>query len=469
MKYVFLARWVKDYGDFTGSIERIWLDDNALHIALFKSGSLIVVLSPTDSFIYHDPEDEMPKRATELWKDLRKSTIDVIYIKENDRILTLSLRYTDIYGDNRDYQLICELMPPKPNVILLKTDTGLVRDAIFKYSLADNPMRMILPNQPYYPPKTSFTPDPEALPLDSDGKPISDINRFFAKRHTEILKPQDKKGDLEQKLKILSKESKRLKKKLSSQHRDLHNAEKAEYYHACAEAIKPNMHLIKNGQKSLTVTNYLDPEINNITVDLQSDKSPQQNLAFYIKKYRKAKSGLSIIKINISRTNAEIDAINSLIERLKAGEDLDLEIHGKAGGKITQRVNHADRILQYRYSDDWHIYIGRKAKENDFVTTKLGKAQDWWFHSRIYRGAHVVLKNLKKKSVPDELIEICCSLAAWYSQAKFSVNVPVDYTQIRYVRKPKGSPSGFVTYSNYKTVFANPKDLRSIRKETQGD
>nr|MDK2850941.1 hypothetical protein [Candidatus Cloacimonadota bacterium] len=468
MKYVYLARWVKDYRDFSASIEKIWLDGNTLHIALFKSGSLIVLLSPSDSFIYHDLQDVMPKEATELWADLRKSHIEGITIKEDDRIVTINLKNKDIYGEEKNYHLICELMPPKPNVILQKVDSGLVRDAIFKYSLADNPMRMVMVNQPYFPPKTSFTPDPEALPLDSSGKPISDINDYFAKRHLQILRPQDKKNDIEQKLKVLNKELKRLQKKLRLQKEDLENAEKVEFYHACAEAIKPNMHLIKSGQKSLTVTNYLDPELNEIKVPLQGDKSPHQNLSYYIKKYKKAKNGLAIIQVNIRRTEEEISALEKLIQRLSAGEDLDLDISKKSNG-ATQRINPANRILQYRYSDDWYIYIGRKAKENDFVTTKLGKPQDWWFHSRIYRGAHVLLRNLKKKNVPDELIEICCSLAAWYSQAKFSVNVPVDYTQIRYVRKPKGSPAGFVTYTNYKTAFANPKDLRSIKRDFEHD
>ncbi|MFA7026142.1 MAG: NFACT RNA binding domain-containing protein, partial [Candidatus Cloacimonadaceae bacterium] len=180
----------------------------------------------------------------------------------------------------------------------------------------------------------------------------------------------------------------------------------------------------------------------------------------------KAKNGLAIIGINIKRTKAEIEAVNKLRQRLEDGEDLDLDIKDKSG-TITQKISQMDKVLQYKYSEDWQIYIGRKAKENDFVTTKIGKPQDWWFHSRIYRGAHVLLRNLKKQELPPELLRQCASLAAWYSQAKFSVNVPVDYTQIRYVRKPKGSAAGFVTYTNYKTYFATPQDLRGLRKELE--
>jgi len=468
MKHAFLARWVEDLKDFAEVIDKVRLDDGAVYISLVKSGTMLILLSPADSFIYLSNEIRIPKEAHEIWSFLRNSKISSIRIKEDDRIIYMDLHYKDIYGEARDYEMVIELMPPKPNVILIKKDTALIQDALVKYSLADNPMRMVLVNQPYYPPKTSFKPDPPNNVEIPEGFDCTDINSYFAKKHQEILKPHDRETDIRQKLKVVNKERKRLQKKLKLQEQDLANAEKAEYYHACAEAIKPNMSQIAPGQESLTTINYLDPEMKDITIDLHSDKSPRQNLAYYIKKYQKAKNGLSIIKLNLARTKSEIDAISKLISRLESGADIDLEIKGKTGG-ITQRMSQVDKVLQFRYSDDWQIYIGRKAKENDFVTTKLGKAQDWWFHSRIYRGAHVLARNYKKKSIPDELIEICCSLAAWYSQAKFSVNVPVDYTQIRYVRKPKGSPAGFVTYTNYKTVFANPRDLRSIKRELDHD
>jgi predicted ribosome quality control (RQC) complex YloA/Tae2 family protein len=464
MKYVYLAKWVKEYADFSATLDTIWLDQDALFLGLNRGAALVFVLSPKDSFIYHQDECPIPKNAHELWKNLRNSLLRNIQISPDDRILTFELHHKDIYGEDKDYLLLCELMPPKPNLILIKKDTGLIHDALFKYSLADNPMRMVLVNQPYYPPQTSFIPDHQEVAIIPQSYETDSVNEYFRYRHQQILKPQDREALLDHKEKILQKELKRLHKRLDSQKQDLANAEKAEYYHACAEAIKPNMHLIKAGQTKLQTTDYLDPELGEIHVPLLSDKSPQQNLKYYIKKYQKAKNGLAIIGINIARTKAEIVAVNKLLQRLQAGEDLDLDLKDKSGS-ITQKISQTDKILHFRYNEDWQIYIGRKARENDFVTTKLGKAQDWWFHCRIYRGAHVLLRNLKKQNINNELIELCCSLAAWYSQAKFSVNVPVDYTQIRYVRKPKGSAAGFVTYSNYKSVFATPKDLRQIKRE----
>ena len=116
-------------------------------------------------------------------------------------------------------------------------------------------------------------------------------------------------------------------------------------------------------------------------------------------------------------------------------------------------------------SDSWEIYIGRSSKENDMLTCKVAKPDDWWFHSRIFHGTHVVLRNYHKKDLPDELVTICCSLAAYYSKAKNGQNVPVDYTKIRYVRKPRGAAPGYVVYTNQKTYYANPLDFREASIE----
>ncbi len=464
MKYNFLAAWVSEFQGFIGNLDKISIFENTMYLCLIKSSPLVIVLSPQDSFIYKQQEPAIPKAAHEIWTQLRGVAITGISIRDNDRIISIHLMQKDIYGERKELDLVCELMPPKPNVILVKHESRLVLDALLKYSLADNPMRMVLVNQAYYPPQTSFEPEQNQSIEIPEHYQTSSLNEYFRQRHQQILLPKDAKSNTESKIRLLQKEIKRLNKKLRLQEQDMENALKMDYYQACAEAIKPNMHQIEPGQTELVATNYLDPAMAEIRIPLLADKSPHQNLQFYLKKYHKAKNGKSIIEININRTRGEIEAIQKLVLRLEHREDLDLDMRDKSGN-ISHKINQLDRILQLKISDGWHIYIGRKAKENDFISTKVGKAQDWWFHSRIYRGAHVLLKNHRKQEPPAELVRACCALAAWYSQAKFSINVPVDYTQIRYVRKPKGSAAGFVTYSNYKTFFANPKDIRAVREE----
>lgn len=466
MKHAYLAAWAKDYASDQAVIERIHLGAAGLYISLKDGRTLVLVLSARDSFIFFKDIAPDAKPGPELWPQLRNSKIYGCRIHSSDRIMEFWVDHIDMYGECKKYTLVMEFMPPKPNVILCKREGMIVVDAITKYNLSENPMRMVLPNQPYYPPRTSFQPEAIAVP----GFPLGDsqmadsVNDYFALCYAKSLQDSDNNQALKSKLKLLQRELKKATKRKEMQAQDLQNAEKAEYYRTCAEALKPVLQSINAGQQMVRATNYLSPDLEEMDIPLQAGKSPQQNLNSYIKKYHKAKHGLEIIKVNLAKTEAEIIRIGSLIKRLESGEDLDLE-SGDNLQVMSQKVQQTDRILNLRLDKNWHVYIGRKAKENDYITTKLGKAQDWWFHCRIYRGAHVLLRNYHKQEPGAEIIRLCSSLAAWYSSAKFSINVPVDYTQIRYVRKPRGSAAGFVTYTNYKTCFANPMDMRAVRSE----
>ncbi len=466
MKYAYLAAWAKDYVSDQAVIERIYLAAAGLYISLKDGRTLVLVLSARDSFIFFRETAPVAKPGPELWPQLRNSKIYGCRMHNSDRIMEFYVDHTDMYGECKKYTLVIEFMPPKPNVILCKRESMIVVDAITKYSLSDNPMRMVMPNQPYYPPKTSFQPEASAesgFPL-CDSQTLDSANAYFTLCYARSMQDSDNNLALKSKLKLLQREFKKALKRKEMQELDLQNAEKADYYRACAEALKPVLKSIKPGQQIVRAINYLSPDLEEMDIPLLADKSPQKNLNGYIKKYHKAKNGLEIIRVNLAKTEAEIVRIGSLITRLESGEDLDLE-SGDNLQVMSQKVQQTDKIMNLRVDDNWHIYIGRKAKENDYITTKLGKAQDWWFHCRIYRGAHVLLRNYRKQEPGAEIIRLCSSLAAWYSSAKFSVNVPVDYTQIRYVRKPRGSVAGFVTYTNYKTCFANPMDIRTVRRE----
>lgn len=153
----------------------------------------------------------------------------------------------------------------------------------------------------------------------------------------------------------------------------------------------------------------------------------------YLKKYHKAKNGLQIITKNLAQTDAEIEKIKDLIAKAEKGELPDSGIlpSKPTGHKIVQNAILADKILKLKINDEFQILIGRRAKENDYLTTQLARPYDYWFHCRIYHGAHIVLKCLKKTEPSPQLIELCCNLAAWFSKAKFSTNVPVDYLERR--------------------------------------
>ena len=106
--------------------------------------------------------------------------------------------------------------------------------------------------------------------------------------------------------------------------------------------------------------------------------------------------------------------------------------------------------------DGFTLYVGKNNKQNDYITTKLGKNEDLWFHTKDIRGSHCLLK-CNGEAVKEHTIIACASIAAFHSKAKLSSNVPVDYCFIKNVKKPSGSKPGMVIYTNNKTLYVKPK------------
>src|SRR5690606_13513041 len=103
--------------------------------------------------------------------------------------------------------------------------------------------------------------------------------------------------------------------------------------------------------------------------------------------------------------------------------------------------------------------VGRNNRENDHITFRVAQPTDWWFHIKGGTGAHVVARppdGQTGESVPAETVEDAALLAAYFSRSRAGRNVPVDYTQRRHVRKPRGGRPGSVLYEQYRTVFVTP-------------
>lgn len=466
MNYAYLSDWADETKNFSASIEACHLVEDRFVISLKGKKYLFVVLNSADSFPYIGDETIVPDATKAMMSMLKNTQIVGVRMVDNDRIMYLDILFRDIYQQSINYVMILELMPPQANVILCqkRNDKLLIIDSLRKYSYAENPQRQVLPGLTYIPPKTAFKPS-----RDKPEKPYPDgsnsCNDYFKNRYEQVLKQQGINQRKQSQTAQLNRELKKLHKKLQLQQADLAEAEKADYWRDCAEALKPNLKNIEAGQAQFSTINYYDREMREIAVALQVDKSPVQNLQYYIKKYQKSRKGYTIILENIERTRMEIAKTEELLSRIAAGEELDLNLKtGASASQIIQKASIVDRLLSLKINDDWQIVIGRKAKDNDFITTQLGRPHDWWFHCRIYHGAHVLLRCFTKKNPSLELINHCCNLAAWYSQAKHSGNVPVDYTQIRHVRKPRKAAPGFVTYTNHHSVYATPMDLRELRE-----
>jgi predicted ribosome quality control (RQC) complex YloA/Tae2 family protein len=117
----------------------------------------------------------------------------------------------------------------------------------------------------------------------------------------------------------------------------------------------------------------------------------------------------------------------------------------------------AERFRRFEVGG-YEIYVGKSAANNDELTVRFAKANDYWFHARGSSGSHVVLRwNDPKTKPPKEALRAAASLAAYYSGAKNAKMVPVAYTLKKYVRKPKGAAVGAVVMEREEVIMVEPK------------
>lgn len=481
MKYKFLNEW-KPREVIGREITSITRFQDQYFLLFYKTKTkLQISLNQGNAFIFETKNDILPTQkdgsVNLFFQLLNKAKLSSIEIDDSDRIMYLSFEKKNIYNEVKRYRLIIELAAGFENIVLCQLDNGkaIIYEALRKFSFAENAQRQILPKMEWAAPQTNFVVDDSEIkyPLGIAKNKVyeaaetgySDINSLFEALYYEAIFHK-KLTDLRKNLAATAKnEIKKCKRKLAKQLKEMDSATAEQEWLQKAELCKANMHMIKNGMSEITVKNYYSPDFSDLTIPLKADKSPLENVNFYFKKYKKAKNGKVIIEQQIGKTNVEMEQLNANLEEILNEDDYFELVKLNKANKQQKRLQEAKVYFRrIKIDQNWEIFIGRSSKENDLLTTKVAKGRDWWFHTRVFQGTHVVLRNYTNKQLPDKYRLICASLAAYYSKAKKSENVPVDYTQIRFVRKPHGAVPGYVTYTNQKTVYVNPIDHREAMR-----
>lgn len=260
------------------------------------------------------------------------------------------------------------------------------------------------------------------------------------------------------------------KRKLKKHKQTIKKAQKADEYQKLGELLTAHMHLAKTGDTEIVVVDYYDPEQNEMTITLDPNKTPNENAQEFFKRYRKLSTSKTIIEKEIVKTEAEMAYFEQLLQQIddasisdveEIREELREEGYLKKRRKARKK-NKTKRPLpeEFRSSEGITILVGKNNRQNEYVTMKMAHRDDIWLHTKDIPGSHVVIR--EKNPTETTLLE-AAELAAYFSQAKESSSVPVDYTKIRHVRKPNGAKPGFVTYDNQKTLFVTP--AKSIVKK----
>ncbi len=288
------------------------------------------------------------------------------------------------------------------------------------------------------------------------------LDRFyFGKAERDRVKQQG--NDIER---FISNEKEKNEKKIEKLKDTLKEAEKAEQYQLFGELLTANLYAAKKGMKEIEVVNYYDEHGGTIVIPLNPRKTPSENAQKYFSKYQKAKNALAVVEEQIQLALAEVTYFDNLQQQVQAASPKDIqEIREELveGGYIRERQKRHGKKLQnvkpvldhFISSDDTEIIVGKNNKQNDYLTNKLAARDEIWFHTKDIPGSHVVIRS---KEPSDETIREAAILAAYYSKARNSSSVPVDYTRVRFVKKPNGAKPGFVIYDNQQTVYVTPDE-----------
>ncbi|PLT34269.1 NFACT RNA binding domain-containing protein [Bacillus sp. V5-8f] len=293
------------------------------------------------------------------------------------------------------------------------------------------------------------------------------LDRFyFGKAERDRVKQQG--NDLER---FIANEMDKNKKKIKKLERTLQESEKAEGYQLFGELLTANLYQMEKGMKEVEVSNYYEEDGRMVTIPLDPLKSPSENAQKYFSRYQKAKNAIGFVEEQIDLAKAETEYFDTLMQQLHSASPRDIEeireelqeegyLKQKQKKGMKKPANAKPQLESYFSTDGDEILVGKNNKQNDYLTNKLARRDEIWLHTKDIPGSHVVIRNERPT---DETIQEAAVLAAYYSKAKSSSSVPVDFTKIRHVKKPSGAKPGFVIYDNQQTMYVTPNADQVIR------
>ena len=272
-------------------------------------------------------------------------------------------------------------------------------------------------------------------------------------------------------LKLVHNNIDRCTKKLVMHRENLEKAKNRDKYKICGDLLTANMYRVKFGMDEVCVENYYDNN-SELKIKLDPNISPSQNAQKYYKKYNKAKVTEKYAEEQIVGAEEELEYLETVQESiLKAESPRDLsEIkeelaeQGYISNTASKKKKKTQKSMPMKFisSDGYEILVGRNNKQNDEVTIRMSYSTDIWLHTKNIPGSHTLIRTNGSGEVPDSTILEAAQLAAYYSKAKNLAQVPVDYTQIKNVKKPNGAKPGFVIYEKNNTVYVTPKLFEKV-------
>ena len=289
---------------------------------------------------------------------------------------------------------------------------------------------------------------------------LSGLIAFYYAERVRLDRIKQMTGDLNQRLQYLID---RNQLKLANLDQDQAVASESESYRIKGELLSAYAYQIQKGQTQVALPNYYD---NNQVIEIELDprKTAIENSQAYFKRYTKYRDALKHIALQRQLAQEEIAYLESVQVQLSRADLQDvaqIRLELAEQGYLSAKQQNLKKRRQekglgprlYQASDGTRILVGRNNLQNDQLSLKQANKNFWWLHAKNIPGSHVIIESDQPS---DTTLTEAAMLAAYYSKFQQSANVPVDYLQVKHLRKPNGAKPGYVIYEGQKTLSVTP-------------
>ena len=326
------------------------------------------------------------------------------------------------------------------------------------------------------------SPEPEMV-LDQEGKPVDfaflpvgqygslmnvraypELSVLLDDFYTERDRAERTKQRAQDLFRLLTSTMERITRRLNAQRAELAASEDREELRIRAELINAYQYTLEKGAPFYDVENYYD-ENRILRIPADPALTPARNAQKYYKEYRKAQTAQRVLTEQIATGEQELQYIESVFDALSRSQSerelAEIREELAAGGYLKRRRSAKQKApkalppMEFCTDDGFSILVGRNNVQNDKLSLKMAAKNDLWLHTKNIPGSHVILVTGGREPSGEALVQ-AAQLAAWFSRARESSSVPVDYTPVRMLRKPQGARPGKVIYDTYRTLSVRP-------------
>ncbi|MGQ0543540.1 MAG: Rqc2 family fibronectin-binding protein [Blastocatellia bacterium] len=397
-----------------------------------------------------------------LKKRLSGAMLRSIVQAESERVLNLAFNGVDDFGNALEYSFAVQLTGRSSNLFLLDSNQRIV-DALRETKGEGQQVGDV-----YSPPSRAKAPSQtyeirKRFPV-IDGKPLSELLDAFYLEKNAKFRFQELAKAARDKLRLEKSKREKLARKLND---DLAAHGDAEKWKRFGDLLLANVANAKRIGSSIRVIDYFDDNVPEIDIPVDLNVAITEAAKKFFKRYAKARNASVEIEKRLGTLVTELDDLNRKIERLEdaiaeRNEDFVREAASSGQKKVGEKSREKKEIStsgsrSFISTDGFEILVGKKAKDNDFLTFRIAKSLDTWMHAADYPGSHVVIRNPNRKEIPQRTLIEAAQIAAFYSQGKAQPKAAVHYTLKKFVNKPRGAAPGLVSLASFKTLLVEPK------------